>query len=53
MSIVDGRPQISQQQVRHTLAEVKTDAMIGRIITDHQIEAYANDDLDQQRRGVE
>lgn len=43
--MVDGRPLVSEQQVRHTLAEVKTDAMIARQITDQQIEAYSNDDL--------
>ena len=36
------------QQVRHTLAEVKTDCMFSRVVTDQLIEAYANDDMDQQ-----
>ena len=45
--IASGKPLVSQQQVRHTLAEVKTDAMIARQITDKQIEAYENDDMDQ------
>ena len=36
------------QQVRHTMAEIKTDIMLSRVITDKLIEAYANDDLDQQ-----
>ena len=34
-----GKPLISNQQVRHTLAEVKTDAMIARTITDQLMEA--------------
>jgi len=43
-----GKTLASQQQVRHTLAEVKTDCMIMRCLTDKLIEAYANDDMDQQ-----
>ena len=34
--------------MRHTLAEVKTDCMVSRLVTDKLIEAYANDDMDQQ-----
>ena len=44
---VQGHRLIKEQQVRHTLAEVKTDAMVARLLTDKQIEAYENDDLDQ------
>ena len=33
---------------RHTLAEVKTECMVLRAITDKHIEEYANGDLDQQ-----
>ena len=43
-----GKPLASMQQVRHTMAEIKTDIMLSRVITDKLIEAYANDDLDQQ-----
>ncbi|CBY20026.1 unnamed protein product [Oikopleura dioica] len=43
-----GKPLINNQQVRHTLAEVKTECMVLRAITDKHIEAYANGDLDQQ-----
>lgn len=43
-----GKPLISKQQIRHTLAEVKTECMVLRSITDKHIEAYANGDLDQQ-----
>ena len=47
INLESGKPLVSEQQVRHTLAEVKTDAMIARAITDKQIEAYENDDMDQ------
>ena len=43
-----GKPLTGLQQVRHTLAEVKTDCMFSRVVTDQLIEAYANDDMDQQ-----
>ena len=43
-----GKPLVGMQQVRHTLAEVKTDCMFSRVVTDQLIEAYANDDMDQQ-----
>jgi len=46
--IAFGKPLTSLQQVRHTLAEVKTDCMFSRVVTDQLIEAYANDDMDQQ-----
>ena len=36
------------QQVRHTMAEVKTDIVMSRVMTDKLIEAYAMDDMDQQ-----
>ena len=36
------------QEIRHTMAEVKTETMLSRVITDKLIEAYANDDMDQQ-----
>ena len=36
------------ESFRHTLAEVKTECMVLRAITDKHIEAYANGDLDQQ-----
>ncbi|CBY33129.1 unnamed protein product [Oikopleura dioica] len=37
-----------EKNLRHTLAEVKTECMVLRAITDKHIEAYANGDLDQQ-----
>ncbi|CAG5111347.1 Oidioi.mRNA.OKI2018_I69.chr2.g5664.t1.cds [Oikopleura dioica] len=43
-----GKPLIANQQVRHTLAEVKTECMVLRTITDKHIQAYAEGDLDQQ-----
>ena len=36
------------QQVRHTMAEIKTDIVLSRVLTDKLIEAYAMDDMDQQ-----
>lgn len=43
-----GAPLIKKQQVRHTLAELKTDCMIARIINDNATSAYANKVLDNE-----
>ena len=43
-----GKTLSGMQQVRHTMAEIKTDIVLSRVLTDKLIEAYANDDMDQQ-----
>ena len=39
---------LNWNSLTQTLAEVKTDCMFSRAVTDQLIEAYANDDMDQQ-----
>ena len=48
MYIAFGKTLSGMQQVRHTMAEIKTDIALSRVLTDKLIEAYANDDMDQQ-----
>ena len=47
-SLAFGKPLVKNQQVRHTMAEIKTDIMIARTINDNAAEQYDKRLLDNE-----
>jgi len=49
---IDGVPRIKQQEIRHKLAKLKTDAAQMRLLTDYGIDQYAKGEMDQQTASI-